>query len=406
MQLIRQLNYDLNQRPFMVIWETTQACDMACRHCRAEAQPLHHPNELTYADGCHLIDQIVDFGTPHPLVILTGGDPFKRSDIFELTQYASSKGLPVALSPSGTPLLTPENLGKVRDAGCRVISLSLDGSCPEIHDSFRGVPGSFEWTVNGWKAAQKLGLRLQINTTVTRHNLFDLPKIFSLVREIGAMTWSVFFLVPTGRGLSEDEITPEDYESVMNFLYDASKFISLKATEGHHYKRVVLQRSFLEKNFLPVEKYMQLNETYARLSAALRAETQGIQNEPKERKSEEQPEGRMRRTPLHVNAGDGFVFVSLLGQVFPSGYLPVSAGNIRETPLKKIYQESELFQSLRNHKRLKGRCGDCEFNSVCGGSRSRAYAMTGDILAEEPFCAYQPGSFPFAQEISEIAVQN
>lgn len=398
MQLVRQLNYDLKTRPFMVIWETTQACDMACRHCRAEAQPLHNPLALSTQEGKALLDQIDDFGTPHPLVILTGGDPFKRSDIFELASYGVEKGLPVALSPSGSPLLNQQNLGKVKDAGCKVISLSLDGSCPEIHDTFRGVPGSFNWTVNGWKAAQSLGLRLQINTTVTKHNLFDLPKIFALVRDIGAMTWSVFFLVPTGRGQSEDEITPQDYEAVLNFLYDAGKYISLKTTEGHHYKRVVLQRAFLDQHSLAPEKYMQLNSTYDRLMAGLRAETAGM--------TPALPSDRMRRAPLHVNAGDGFVFISLLGEVYPSGYLPVSAGNVRKTPLMNIYQESPLFRSLRDIKELKGRCGACEFNVVCGGSRSRAYAMTGDILAEEPFCAYQPGSFPFVNEIQELAERN
>lgn len=400
MQLIRQPSYDLNHRPFMVIWETTQACDMACRHCRAKAQPEHHPNELSFDEGCALLDQIVDFGTPHPMVILTGGDPFKRDDIAELTRYGASKGLPIALSPSGTPLLTTQNLGRMKEAGCKAISLSLDGSCPEIHDTFRGVPGSFEWTVNGWKTAQALGLKLQINTTVTRHNLFDLPKVFGLVRDLGAMTWSVFFLVPTGRGLNEDEISPQDYEAVMNFLYDASKFVSLKTTEGHHYKRVVLQRSFLEGHNLPYQDYLQLNGTYSKLTDMLRVETAGMQLS---QVSDVQPGGRMRRTPMHINAGDGFVFISLLGEVFPSGYLPVSAGNIRKTHLKEIYQSSPLFQSLRNKAELKGRCGACEFNTVCGGSRSRAYAVSGDILAEEPFCAYQPGSFPFVSEIPELA---
>lgn len=417
MQLIRQPHYDLNQRPFMVIWETTQACDMACKHCRAEAQPEHNPHALSFEEGCALIDQIADFGTPRPLVILTGGDPFKRQDIFALTRYAADKGLPVALSPSGTPLLTPENLGRVKEAGCKAISLSLDGSCPEIHDVFRGVPGSFDWTVNGWKTAQQLGLKIQINTTVTRHNLYDLPKVFSLVRAIGAMTWSVFFLVPTGRGQAEDEISPDDYEAVMNFLYDASKYVSLKTTEGHHYKRVVLQRALLEKRQLPVKEYMRLNGTYDRLMEGLRAEIAAVQVErpagaagyphAKPGSQENQPASRspdrMRRAPLHVNAGDGFVFISLLGEVFPSGYLPVSGGNVRRVHLKEIYQNTDLFRSLRNQKALKGRCGECEFNPVCGGSRSRAFATTGDILAEEPYCAYQPGSFPFSAEIPELA---
>jgi radical SAM protein len=397
MQLIRQPKYDLKQRPFMVIWETTQACDLACRHCRAESQKDHNPLALTFLEGQTLVDQILQFGEPKPLFIMTGGDPFKRSDIFELTAYAAGRGLPVALSPSGTPLLTSENLQKLKEVGCKAISLSLDGSTADIHDTFRGVPGSFDWTINGWKAAQTIGLKIQINTTVTRHNLMDLPDIFSLVKEIGVMTWSVFFLVPTGRALAEDEISGQDYEAVMNFLYDASKYIGIKTTEGHHFKRVVLQRAYLESNNLPVRSYMQLNDTYDALLEGLH---RVVPNPP----THINPD-RIRRTPLHVNAGDGFVFISLLGEVFPSGYLPVSAGNVRKTTLSTIYQESPLFLSLRNKKNLKGRCGICEFNPVCGGSRSRAYTTYGDLLAEEPYCSYQPGSFPFSREIPELVVE-
>jgi radical SAM protein len=395
MQLIRQPKYDLKQRPFMVIWETTQACDLACKHCRAESQKDHNPFALSFHEGKDLVDQVLAFGEPRPLFIMTGGDPFKREDIFDLASYASEKGLPVALSPSGTPLLNVENLQRLKDAGCKVISLSLDGSNSDIHDSFRGVPGSFDWTVNGWNIAQSLGLKIQVNTTVTRYNLMDLPDIFALVREIGVMTWSVFFLVPTGRGLTTDEITPQDYEAVMNFLYDASKYIGIKTTEGHHYKRVVLQRAYLEANGLSVKQYLDLNGTYDALMEGLHrvAPTPPTHHNP----------DCIRRTPLHVNAGDGFVFISLLGEVFPSGYLPVSAGNVRTTPLSEIYQLSPLFQSLRNKKSLKGRCGKCEFNPVCGGSRSRAYAMTGDALAEEPYCSYQPGTFPFSHVIPEIS---
>ena len=270
--------------------------------------------------------------------------------------------------------------------------MSLDGSTAEMHDDFRRVPGSWQWTVDGWKAAQAAGLKIQINTTVTRYNLFDLPKMFALVRELGAMTWSVFFLVPTGRALSDDEIPAEDYEAVLNFLYDASKYISLKTTEGHHYKRVVLQRSVLDAKGLPVEDYMKLNGTYHALTQALHEVTGG----------QEPPRDRMRRTPMHVNSADGFVFISLKGEVFPSGYLPISAGNIRETPLGEIYRNSPLFQSLRDKSQLGGRCGRCEFREICGGSRSRAYAVTGDVLAEEPFCSYVPGSYPFIAEVQEL----
>jgi radical SAM protein with 4Fe4S-binding SPASM domain len=219
--------------------------------------------------------------------------------------------------------------------------------------------------------------------------------MFALVRELGVMTWSLFFLVPTGRGLAEDEISPDDYEAVMNFLYDASKYVSLKTTEGHHYKRVVLQRAYLEAQGLPVESYMNLNGTYHRLEEKLRQHTRAIPARS------EEPE-RMRRTPLHVNAGDGFVFVSLLGEVFPSGYLPLSAGNVRRQPLKDIYQGSDLFKALRDKDALEGRCGRCEYRYVCGGSRSRAFAVSGNYLAEEPFCSYQPGAFPFPEVVPTL----
>ncbi|HWR65683.1 MAG TPA: TIGR04053 family radical SAM/SPASM domain-containing protein [Bellilinea sp.] len=396
MQLIRQPAYDTKDRPFMVIWETTQACDLACKHCRAESHPQHDPNALRLEEGKQLIEQILEFGSPHPMFVMTGGDPFKRDDIFELTAYAAERGLPVALSPSGTPLLNRESLGRIKEAGCKAISLSLDASTATAHDAFRGVPGSYEWTVNGWKTARELGLKIQINTTVTRYNLYDLPDIFGLVRDIGAMTWSVFFLVPTGRGLQEDEISPDEYEAVMHFLYDASKFVSLKTTEGHHYKRVVLQRAYLEEHHLPVTDYFPLNGVYSQLMERL---AEVVASQPDAQPARD----HIRRTPMHVNAADGFVFVSLMGKVFPSGYLPLSGGNIRQTSLKDIYQNSPLFQDLRNQKDLKGRCGACEYNQVCGGSRSRAYAVSGDFLAEEPYCGYQPGSFPFSNQIVELS---
>ncbi|HEX9114534.1 MAG TPA: TIGR04053 family radical SAM/SPASM domain-containing protein [Anaerolineae bacterium] len=392
---MRRPAYDVNDRPFLVIWETTQACDLACRHCRAHAHPEHDTDALTFEQGRRLIDQVEALGMPRPMFILTGGDPFKRADIFDLVKYASDRGLPVAVSPSATPLLNPENLQRLKDNGTKAISLSLDASTAEMHDNFRRVPGSYDYTINGWKAARAIGLKLQINTTVTRYNLWDLPRLFALVRELGAMTWSVFFLVPTGRGLPEDEISPADYEAVLNFLYDASKYISLKTTEGHHYKRVVLQRTALEARGLAPKSYMALNDTYDRLMAGLAEVTAGT--EPPAHPD------RMRRAPMHINSGEGFVFISLRGEVFPSGYLPVSVGNILEKPLGDIYRESPLFQALRDPSQLKGRCGQCEFNGICGGSRSRAYAVTGDVLAEEPFCSYQPGSFPFMADVEELA---
>lgn len=390
--LIRQPHLNNNERPFMIIWETTQACDLACRHCRAEAHPDPDPRSLTFEQAKRLLGQAQSFGKPSPIFIFTGGDPFKRGDIFDLVSYAAEIGLVAAVSPSGTPLLNRENLLKLKKSGTRAISLSIDASTPERHDDFRQVPGSFALTVNGWQIAREISLKLQVNTTVTRYNLTDLPQLFKLVQELGSMTWSLFFLVPTGRGLQKDEVSPAEYEAVMHFLYDVSKYISAKTTEGHHYKRVVVQRSILEEKGLPLDEYMDLHPVYYQLKAELDqiVAEKGLEPRP-----------TIKRTPMHINAGNGFVFISHLGDVFPSGFMPVKAGNVKEQSLVDIYRNAPLFQSLRDPGQLEGRCGLCEFSGVCGGSRSRAYAMTGDPMAEEPFCTYEPGSFPFQEELAE-----
>ncbi|MBI1880315.1 MAG: TIGR04053 family radical SAM/SPASM domain-containing protein [Chloroflexi bacterium] len=391
--LIRQPVYNLNERPFMVIWETTQACDLACRHCRAQAQPNHVPLALSTEEAKRLLDQVECFGRPRPIFIFSGGDPFKRADLFELVRYAAEIGLPPAVSPSGTPLLTADNLRRLKEAGTKAISLSLDGSTAERHDDFRRVPGSFRWTTEGWRAARAMGLKVQINTTVTRYNLRDLPQIFQRVQELGALTWSLFFLVPTGRGQTADEISPAEYEAVMLFLYDVSKYISAKTTEGHHYKRIVLQRSILEEKGLAWEDYLPVHPVYHQLKAALDQLVQHAGLQPRQ--------FGVQRTPMHINAANGFVFISHRGDVFPSGFLPLSAGNVRQQSLVEIYRNTPLFRNLRDIDQYEGRCGRCEFARVCGGSRSRAYAMTGNPLAEEPFCAYEPGSFLFQAELSQ-----
>jgi radical SAM protein len=396
--LIRQPQASPHERPFMIIWETTQACDLACRHCRAEAQPNLHPDSLKFEEAKTLLEQAQSFGKPSPIFIFTGGDPFKRADIFDLVSYATDIGLAAAVSPSGTPLLNKENLLKLKEAGAKAISLSIDASTPERHDDFRQVSGSFALTVNGWQAAQDIGLKLQVNTTVTRYNLTDLPQIFKRVQEMGAMTWSLFFLVPTGRALESDEVSPTEYEAVMHFLYDVSKYISAKPTEGHHYKRVVLQRSILEEKGLPLEDYIAVHPVYYQLKEELEriVAEKGLQ-----------PRESIKRTPMHINAGNGFVFISHLGEVFPSGFMPIKAGNVKEKSLVDIYRDSPLFQTLRDPDQLEGRCGLCEFSGVCGGSRSRAYAVTGNPMAEEPFCTYEPGTFPFQEELSaRLAAMN
>lgn len=376
---VRAPRHDVAERPFIVIWEATRACPLACLHCRAEAVTRRDPGELSTDEAVALMASVADFGRPAPLFVITGGDPFARPDLVELVRAGTRAGLPVAVSPSGTPTLTPANLAALHDAGARAVSLSLDGSTAEVHDAFRGVPGTFEATLDGWRAAREIGLRVQVNTTVHRGNLTDLPDIVGLVHELGAMTWSAFFLVPTGRGRELDWLSPDEVEDVLNFVYDAGALVPARTTEAHHFRRVVLQRQALAAQGADPVEALRLGPLYRRLTEALRARLgEGVQ--------------RARRPPMDVNAGRGFVFVSHTGEVHPSGFLPMSAGNVRERPLPALYRTSDLFTGLRDPRRLGGRCGRCEFAEVCGGSRSRAYAVTGDPYAEEPWCSYRPGS--------------
>lgn len=350
---------------------------------------LRQTGELSTAEGIELAAQVAAFGSPPPLFVITGGDPFARDDLFEIVRGAVGEGLAVAVSPSGTPSLTTENLAALKAAGAVAISLSLDGSTAALHDDFRGVSGVFDNTVRAWEAARELGLRVQINSTVSRHNLSDLPGIVRTVASLGAMTWSAFLLVPTGRGRNLDSLDAASVEDVLNFVYDAGEFIPARTTEAHHFKRVSLQRAILARRGLDPVEVMGLGPLYERLTGELRTTMADVPS-------------RARRTPMDVNAGRGFVFVSHLGDVHPSGFLPVSGGNVREQSLPEIYRHSTLFQDLRDVARFGGRCGRCEFASVCGGSRSRAYALTGDPLAEEPWCGYQPGSFPFQDDVAEL----
>lgn len=369
----------------MVIWEVTQACDLVCKHCRASAQPDAHPGMLTLEQGKKLIDDVRSFSERPPILVFTGGDPFKRDDLFELVRYAADVGLIPAVSPSATPLLNRESLRRVREAGAKVISLSLDASTEKDHDTFRGVSGSYALTLNGWREAYEVGLKVQVNTTVTRHNLEDMADIFALLCDLKAMTWSVFFLVPTGRGSGEEDLTPSECESVMNFLVDACRYVNVKTTEGHHFKRIVLQRA--------LQAEPPSDPLYRRLNARLEQIVRDRNLEPRP---------KMRRTPMNINAANGFVFISHLGEVFPSGFLPISAGNVKRESLVDIYRDAPLFRSLRDPEQLQGRCRSCEFRQVCAGSRSRAFATAGNPLAEDPYCAYEPGSFPKQKELAEL----
>ncbi|MER5871094.1 TIGR04053 family radical SAM/SPASM domain-containing protein [Streptomyces sp. NPDC002044] len=386
--VVRQPRHAVSERPFLVIWEATRACPLACLHCRAEARTARHPDELDGADARRVMDQTAAFGRPAPLFVITGGDPFQRADLTGLVAYGTSLGLRVAVSPSGTPTLTRENLAAVRDAGAVALSLSLDGSTAARHDAFRGVPGVFDRTLEGWRAARGLGLKVQVNTTVARESLEDLADIAALVRREGAMLWSGFVLVPAGRGGALEPLAPAEVEDVLHFLYDCGAVLATKTTEGHHFRRVALQRTVLDaRGERPV-----LGPLYGRLSA--RAAELGLFDGAHR---------TARRPPMDVSSGRGFVFVSHTGEVHPSGFLPVSAGNVRHHPLTEIYRGSALFTTLRDPSLLRGRCGACEFKPVCGGSRSRAYGFTGDVLETDPYCAYEPGSFPYQDEVRALA---
>lgn len=347
--------FDTDRRPLVAIWETTQACDLACEHCRADAQPARHPDELSTEEAHNLLDDLREFGDGQ-LVVLSGGDPMKRPDLVDLVDYGTDIGLRMTLTPSGTSQLDYGAVSRLRDAGLRRMALSIDGATADRHDAFRGEAGSFEQTMAAAAAADDLGLPLQVNTTVCGSTVTDLPRIADLVQDLGAVMWSVFFLVPLGRGRFLDPISPAHAERVMEWLADVSdeRPFALKTTEAPHYRRVRMQA--------------RAGDDSGRRPASGR--TGG------------------------VTAGDGFMFISHTGETFPSGFLPASAGNVRDYSPVERYRESELFCQLRRKDELTGKCGACEFRYVCGGSRSRAYAVTGDPMASDPLCDYQPPDWP------------
>lgn len=348
-----------DQAPFLVIWELTQACDLACVHCRACAIESRNPSELTTEEGFRLLEEVRSFG--EPLMVFTGGDPLKRPDLFGLLAKSVTLGLRTTVTPSATPLLTSAAIEQFQ--ACRVsrMAISLDGPDRKSHDGFRRVDGSFRRSIEALQHAQRLDLETQVNTTVTRHNLNRLEEIADLVERCGAKLWSVFFLVATGRASVSQDLTAEEYEEVFGFLYELSKTagFDIKTTEAQHYRRYVAQRRKAEGT---------------QAGGSLPSAPEVIQRQ------------------AGINDGKGLVFVSHTGEIYPSGFLPLSAGNVRRDSLAEVYRESPLFRSLRDAGNLHGKCGECEFRNLCGGSRSRAYALTGDFLGEEPRCVYLPAS--------------
>ena len=336
--------------PFIVIWEVTRACALACLHCRADAIPHRSPFELTTDEATVLIGQVSAFGDPPPLFVLTGGDPMRRPDLAQLVSRAAHAGLTVALTPSGTAAATRSRLVELRDAGVSRIAVSLDGVGADTHDRFRGVRGSYAWTMKIIAAATELGIPLQINTTVARLTLPQLRAIAGRMRELPIVLWAVFFLIATGRGAALEQITPEECEDVLSFLHDLAPRVpfGIKTTEAPHFQRIARQ---------------QPHDTDI---------------------------GRPGRAQRSVTDGNGFVFIDHLGQICPSGFLPVACGNVRRDSLVSVYRDHELFVRLRNPDAFEGKCGRCEFRGVCGGSRARAFAATGSPTGSDPLCAYDP----------------
>jgi radical SAM protein len=371
---VRCMHHAPSERPFIVIWEVTRACQLVCTHCRADAIRTRNPFELTTDEGRRLLNDLASFGSPRPLVVLTGGDPFERPDLPDLVAHGTRIGLSMALSPSVTDRLTRSVLVELQEAGAKAISLSLDGASHESHDAFRGVEGVFDATLDAARTVGEVGLRLQINTTVTRGNVAELPQMLQRVLDLGADLWSVFFLVPTGRGKHLEPLTANEEEEVLHWLHDVSTLVAIKTTEAPHYRRIAIQRAGVSAldDVFPV----------GRLRSQLRRDTAELLTgrEPV----------RRPRPPMDVNSGRGFAFVDHVGVVYPSGFLPIAVGSVRDQSFPEIYRGSELLQELRNPDAFGGRCGQCEFRTVCGGSRSHAFATTGDPLAEDPSCLYQP----------------
>ncbi len=348
-----------DRAPLRVYWETTRSCDLACRHCRAEAQPEAAPDELDTAQGKALLDSLVSFGAPLPHIVFTGGDPLKRGDLWELLAYAKALGIAFSVAPSATPLLTPAQISRLAAAGTDAISLSLDGATAEHHDGIRGVPGTFERTLAAARQARAVSLPFQVNTLVALETLPDMAAIHDLVLEIGASRWSLFFLISVGRGQALSAIGADEAEQLMTWLttLQGQGGLVITTTEAPHFRRVTMEQR----------------------------KTAATTGHP--------APGR----PLHglgIRDGNGILFIGHDGEMTPSGFFPLSVGNVKTDSMVDVYRESAVMRELRDPDGFHGRCGACAFRLPCGGSRARAWAATGDPLGEDPLCAYDPSEGP------------
>ncbi len=354
------LAHDFSRNPMLVYWEMTQACGLACKHCRAEAMPNANPLELTTDQSKRFLRQLPDFGNPLPHLILTGGDPLSRKDIYELIDYATGLGLEVSITPSATPELTNDAISKLKAHGIQSVGLSLDGSCAERHDAIRAVPGTFERTIEAARHCGKICMPIQVNTLVAEETAADLPAIYQLLRtSFPVMRWSLFMLISVGRGKALNEVSPAEGEKIMHWVFQLSPDapFMIKTTEAPSYRRIAIEM----------------------------IRTSGMAR------------GEMKATSVYkgfqIRDGHGIVFVSNLGEIYPSGFLPLRCGNVRAESLVDVYRSSAIFRNLHSPETFHGKCGACEYSHICGGSRARAFAHTGDALGTDPFCPYEPHSF-------------
>ncbi len=361
-------------RPLLVLWETTRACGLACRHCRADAQPSPEPDELKTEEANRFIDELAALGSPRPICILTGGDCLSRTDIGEVVERAASLGVPVAVSPSVTPRLTSRAMHELRGLGVRTASVSLDG-VSSSHDELRGVPGHFDATMRSIAMLKELGFTVQVNTTVTAHNVEELPDVAALLARAGADVWEVFFLVNTGRGTGVAATTPEVNEAVCHFLVEASQYMTtVRTVEAPFYRRVALERAG--------DGPIKLEGAAATLHENMRERLTSLLGPPR----------HAPRIPAATTRdGKGIIFVAANGDVYPSGFMPVRLGSVRTSPLVDLYRDHPLLRSIRAAE-FRGTCGACDYADRCGGSRARAYAATNDPLGDDPGCLLAAGS--------------
>ncbi len=361
---------DFAQKPLLIFWETTKSCDLSCKHCRASAIKDPLPEELSFDESREFVKSITAFGKPYPRVVITGGDPLKKENLIEILTEAKRAGISVSVTPAVTDRLTEEMVDTLTEAGVRSYALSLDGSTPESHDGLRGVTGTFDRTLEVMDMIIGKGLSVQVNTAVMRSNVRELPGILNILSGRKIMTWAPFFLIRTGRGNDLEDLAPQEYEEVNNWLYFASKYgVRIRSVESPIFRRIVIQRE-QGLRYRGGDLYTKLKQDTVKLMQI--------------------PGKKSKSYFVGSRDGSGVIFVSHDGYVSPSGFLPLQMENVKNKNIAEIYRNNPVLKSIRNASAYEGKCGYCEFNTICGGSRARAYYETGNMLASDPSCIYEP----------------